>query len=142
MNFSFLGRVRKIRLSASRALNPLFEAVVNSLDAIRPLGITNGRIDIVIQRVPDPRARLYADSDTRPIQNFIIRDNGIGFTEKNFESFNTSDFTYKPGALGVGRLLWLLAFENVSVESFYTENGKTYRRAFDFVFSENGVENA
>lgn len=141
MEFSFLGRVRKIRLSPSRALNPLFEAVVNSIDSIRQSRISNGRIHIVIERVDDPQARLYVDSDTRPIENFIITDNGIGFTEKNFKSFNTSDFTYKPGALGIGRLLWLLAFDRINVESFYAENGENYRRTFDFKFTEKGVEN-
>jgi hypothetical protein len=92
----------------------------------------DGRIDILASR--DETQALLSDAfiDTRPITGFTITDNGIGFDDNNFESFTTSDTKYKPGAKGVGRFMWLKAFDKVEVISVFADNGNRYKRAFDF----------
>ena len=63
-----------------------------------------------------------------------ITDNGAGFNAENFTSFQTLDSEHKIdlGCRGVGRLLWLKAFNKVQVTSSYNENGSTFTRTFDF----------
>src|SRR5205085_8312135 len=81
------------------------------------------------------------DIDARPICSFEIRDNGIGFNEGNYKSFRTSDSDYKPGAKGIGRFLWLKAFDHVSVESVFLEDNKYKERKFDFIVSHVPISN-
>ena len=120
---SLVGRLRNLQLSKSRALLPLFEAVVNSIHSIdERLGkdpsysISASKIDIDIKY----SSQLSLDKKQQPeIIGFNIIDNGIGFEKSNYESFQTLDSLYKQakGCHGIGRLLWLKAFENVNVES-------------------------
>ena len=48
----------------------------------------NGRIDILIERGGDGEASLFESGDLLPIENFIVSDNGIGFTDPNYDAFN------------------------------------------------------
>ncbi|MFL6127116.1 ATP-binding protein [Actinophytocola sp.] len=71
----------------------------------------------------------------RPIVGFVVEDNGVGFTPDNMSSFETLDSDYKAamGCRGVGRLLWLKAFDRVSVRSAYKgADGKLHARQFRF----------
>jgi len=71
----------------------------------------------------------------KPIVGFTISDDGVGFTPLNMTSFETLDSGYKSelGCGGVGRLLWLKAFDKVSVRSAYLdEEGNLRRRQFRF----------
>ena len=58
----------------------------------------------------------------------------MGFNDDNFKSFNTADSTYKlhRGGKGVGRFLWLKAFDKVEIESIYGQNGTKRLRKFEF----------
>ncbi|MFE9790002.1 hypothetical protein ACFYO7_31985 [Nocardia salmonicida] len=79
----------------------------------------------------------------KPIAGFVIEDNGIGFTPENVASFETLDSDHKAslGCRGVGRLLWLKAFDNVSVRSTYAVEGTDDTRDVGFRFSvARGVE--
>ena len=132
------GRVRNVSLAPSNGLMPLFEAVINSIHAIEEAGRApdEGRIKIEITRSP-PRLLLAPDDreSQGDIEGFAVTDNGIGFNDANFKSFRTLDSEHKvaKGGRGVGRLLWLKAFESVSVESvFKDEDGKYNRRTFTF----------
>jgi len=133
------GRVRNVSLAPSNGLMPLFEAVINSIHAIEEAGRApdEGRIRMEIKRSAPRLALNPDDGDVQgEIDGFSITDNGAGFDEKNFESFRTLDSEYKvtKGGRGVGRLLWLKAFEHVSVESVLREPDGTYRRR-TFTFS-------
>jgi hypothetical protein len=141
------GRLRNFKLPATRALVPVFEAVVNSLHAIED-GRTSGYVRIEVQRHPLTQAGsqqplpLAPDQvSLPPIVGFRIRDNGVGFTDENYASFCTSDSTRKLaiGGRGVGRFTWLKAFASVSVESVYkgAETDQWLHRLFRF--SEHGV---
>ena len=68
------------------------------------------------------------------IENIIIVDNGIGFDDENYNSFDTyaSEYKIQKGCKGVGRMLWLKAFCSVSIESIFVEEDKKKCRTFLF----------
>ncbi|MCE1168228.1 MAG: ATP-binding protein [Sphingobacteriia bacterium] len=143
MNIDLLGRIKNTQLAFSKALYPLFEAIVNSIYSIEESGRSDGRVLIYITR--EEVLKLKADEDELKgnIVGFTIVDNGIGFTEENFKSFQTSDSTIKSkrGAKGIGRLLWLKAFEYVKVSSTYKEGSKHFKRSFEFRSTAEGIQN-
>jgi hypothetical protein len=94
-------------------LQPLYEAIVNSLEAKAT------KIEISLDTNP------LLINDNFEIKGFIITDNGEGFTEENREAFITLWTPIKKsiGGKGIGRLTWLKVFNNVKVESL-TEKEK------------------
>lgn len=141
MRIDVSGRVKNVTLSSSRPLLPLFEAVVNSLQAIEDVGITDGSIQIEIIRDED---QLLANSapDLGEIIGFTITDNGIGFDSENYSAFETADTTYKAdrGGKGIGRFLWLAAFERVEVSSTFEEESRMKLREFEFSREGDGIK--
>jgi len=141
MRTDIFGRVKNTKLADNKPLLPLFEAIMNSIHAILYTKIDDGKITIEINRDED-----LLDEDGRKfgkITDFIITDNGIGFTKENFDSFTTSDSTYKEklGGKGVGRFLWLVAFDHVEVESKYRdEETKAHFRKFSFISKGDGIK--
>ncbi len=142
MKIDIEGRLRNIQLTVSKALLPLYEAVINAIHAIEDAQIKDGKIDIFIER-SSLQTGLIDDGNFAAIQGFKIVDNGIGFTDDNFEAFQTSDttFKYSKGSKGIGRFLWLKAFSEVRVNSIYQKEGKIYRRQFKFTSSGDGIHN-
>lgn len=142
MQVDLKGRINNVPLSLSRALFPLFEAIVNSIHAVEELNNGNGSIEVLIERDDTQTLIDPTDYELNPIKNFVVIDNGIGFDSKNYESFLTADTTLKAnkGAKGIGRFLWLKAFDRVRIESFFNNNGNFYKRSFNFLLSEEGVE--
>lgn len=112
---------------AAEALQPVFEAVSNSLhaveDAFGDQYQQQGKITVTItnSRSPDDI-------------EITVDDNGVGLEPARFEAFCTTDTDYKisRGGKGVGRLLWLDAFESVKVVSIYRDQGTLFRRSFTF----------
>jgi hypothetical protein len=139
---SLAGRVRNTNLPKSHPLLPLQEAVVNSLQSIDARfggDIGRGILRVKIERSGQGEFDFGTVSPGRvalpPIVGFSIEDNGVGFTPDNMRSFETldSDFKADLGSRGVGRLLWLKAFDRVSVESAYDdETGHLQGRGFKF----------
>lgn len=142
MTTSLRGRVKNTGLPKSHALLPLLEAVVNGIQAIDARfegDCSRGRLDVKIVRSPQPGFDLEIPGPGRtplePIVGFVITDNGVGFTAENMKSFETLDSDYKSaaGCRGVGRLLWLKAFNKVSVRSTYiAKEGGLQGREFRF----------
>ena len=137
MIVDLVGRINNVELSVGNVLLPVFDAIVNSIEAIEDAKIPNqdGRIKITVER--DNRQTQidkYGVQSNFPVSSFIIEDNGIGFNDDNFISFNTSDGQRKRerGGKGVGRFLWLKAFDEAHISSIYKQNGKTLKREFDF----------
>jgi DNA topoisomerase VI subunit B len=93
MQIDLAGRVKNTHLSPSKVLWPLFEAITNSIHAIEDAGIDNASIHIMIER--DNTQPLLKGTDFASIKNILIEDNGIGFNNDNFNSFRTSDSTFK-----------------------------------------------
>jgi len=134
------GRVRNTKLPASRPLLPLFDAVVNAIHAIEDSGNAKGRIDITLER-DDSQGTLH-ERGPNPIEGFVVSDNGVGFTDRNLESFKTSDTTLKlaRGGKGIGRFLWLKAFDRADVASIFSmADGRLCRRSFRFSLADGGV---
>ena len=115
MKFDVAGRINNMRLPDGKTaiLYSVYEAVSNSIHAINDrfgekdaASKGNVSVDISLDECGD-------------IDAITIRDNGIGFTDENLESFETSDsqFKYKRGGKGVGRFIWIKMFENICVES-------------------------
>lgn len=120
------GKIKNTSLTKSQALFPLFEAVINSFQSIEYLdNKSNSYIKITLEK----------DKDKELIKNIIVEDNGIGFNNSNYKSFNTSDSSYKSlkGCMGLGRFKWLKAFENVKIESIYMRESRIFfKRTFTF----------
>ena len=143
MDINFRGLVDLHMLPTSEPLLPLYEAIVNSIQSINQGKIDDGKIIITIERDNKENVpRSFVDGWETDIENIIIRDNGVGFTEENYRSFNTyaTDFKKMLGCKGVGRMIWLKAFRSVEVESVYKENNQFFQRNFTFD-SENAVSN-
>ncbi|MER9223158.1 ATP-binding protein [Mesorhizobium sp. M0644] len=131
------GQIRQTQLPRWKALLPLFEAVMNSFQAIQDAkSHRRHRVTIVVERDAD-----LIGEDNAPIVGFEIRDTGIGFTDENFDSFNTaySEHKYERGGKGLGRFMWLKAFETVHVRTtFQAQDGDDepshWLRDFEFGF--------
>lgn len=128
---------------------PLFEAVVNSIQSIDTncSDMDKGLIEVEIMREFGglleylPGGRGHAP--LLPITGFAIHDNGPGFHDDNLGSFRTLDSEYKAaqGCRGVGRLLWLKAFDRVRIDSVFEDSdGALKRRTFDFT-GQDGLAN-
>lgn len=128
----FNGRIRNFDLPRRQALLPLFETIVNSLQAIEEAGREKGegRIEIRVNRLEVLDQNLMRGE----ITGFSVTDNGVGFNIPNFESFLQSDSQMKAdkGGKGIGRFCWLKAFDHVDVNSTYREGEEYYRRKFTF----------
>lgn len=92
-----------------------FEAVANALDA----GADRISIDIEIEAYDLPK--------TLKIK---IKDNGIGFSDKNFEKFSSLLEVESKDHKGLGRLVYLAYFNEIRIESIYANSQKR-----EFVFS-------
>ena len=138
------GRVKRLQLAERNMLLPVFEAIVNSIHAIEDTKVPNGKIEITIQRTPQSSISFEEEKRrSAEIIGFTIEDNGIGFTEDNYRSFKREYSTYKAdrGGLGIGRFMWLKAFTDVKVESFFYEDTKTVKRSFFFnLKTEDGID--
>jgi nitrogen fixation/metabolism regulation signal transduction histidine kinase len=99
---NILGIVKNIK-SKTNVYTPIIEAVVNSIEAIN--GKPNGKIDIIVYR----EKVLEFDTTKPSIKSIEIIDNGIGFSQKNRDSFDTylSDAKIEFGGKGFGRFMYL-----------------------------------
>lgn len=122
-------RVRKLPKpsNATQGLQPVFEAVSNSVYAIEDRlkeHLANGKISI----------RVTALSEPEKIE-IVVSDDGIGLDKDRYEAFCQidTDFKHSKGGKGVGRLFWLDAFKQIVVESVYDKKtGGRARRRFTF----------
>ena len=137
------GKVRNTKLPKSKALWPLFETISNSIQAIEEKGnLKSGKIQIYIIRNGNLDAlKCNENADNYPIISFHIHDNGIGFTDKNLESFLTAESDYKieKGAKGIGRFISLKAFKQVKYTSCFKNEDSFFKRIFLFKPIGNGI---
>jgi hypothetical protein len=93
--------------------------------------VAASHIEIVVERDDDVLPGVEIDGS---VNGFAVTDNGVGFTADNLNSFFTSDTQYKVGrgGKGIGRFMWLKAFQCAEIESHYRENGKLMKRVFKF----------
>ena len=121
--FNIKGLLRDMKFAEAKALWPLFEAVVNAIQAIEDSPCkAAGRITVFVHR---ENTRVNAGElekvSSEKIEAFTVTDNGIGLDTKNYESFLSAYSTHKvqKGCKGIGRFLWLKAFEHVEITSVF-----------------------
>ena len=141
MEIDLIGRVNNTRLPVSRPLLPLLECIVNSIQAIEESGRSDGRIDVDVERDTSQGVLAGGDDSLHPVRSFTVRDNGVGFTEQNYRCFVIADSTLKLGLgnRGVGRFLWLKAFQGSEDRSDFQLNGSWHRRTFCYKKTEDGI---
>lgn len=141
MDFDLIGKVTRTKLYFTQSLMPVLEAIVNSIHATLYSEISNGIIEVEIERDKSQEILDLSEGDVRPIKSFLITDNGVGFNEENYKSFSTSETTHKLelGGKGVGRFLWLKAFKSVDISSSFHHNGSFKNRSFKFELVDDGV---
>ena len=132
MRVDIANQVRQTTVLAWRPLVPLFEAMMNSFQAIKEAKLPPeipGRVHIEVVR-----KRTLLDVDLHPISGFRIVDNGIGLDDRNFDSFNTAFSSHKlaKGGKGLGRFTWLKAFDHAEISSTFRDDLGLHTRAFTF----------
>jgi hypothetical protein len=138
---SLSGQVRQTHLPKWKPMLPVFEAIMNAFQAIQDGTPPDPRIIVNVQR--DQALGIIEDPK---VSGFTIIDNGIGFNDINLGSFSTAYSEYKlhRGGKGLGRLLWLKAFEKVEIESVFWDavDESMNLRTIDFNdrFSPDNVE--
>lgn len=151
MKADIKGIISGLSLSEDKVLFPIFEAVVNSIQAIdekKKNESIEGEINIKIIRY-NKQTELGDESDDfdkiqkySPIKSIEIVDNGIGLNNLNFSSFNTAHSTkkIKIGGKGLGRFSMLSVFEDIDIESVFFEEGNTCQRRINFTDEYNEDE--
>lgn len=90
------GQVNQMRLPKSKALWPLFETVVNSIQSLEDTdGCTAPQITIRANRIEYAQVNTDGADELSHFETFIVRDNGTGFTERNYQSFLEAYSTLK-----------------------------------------------
>lgn len=144
MQVDIVGRIRNLQLPVTQPLIPLFECLVNSIEAIEDAEISDGRIDVYLER--EARQMELAGNEEAalaPIRNITVVDNGSGFNDVNVRAFFLSDSTRKVarGNKGIGRFTWLKVFNEAVIDSTYLQYDDLWmRRTFKFVVTTDGVE--
>lgn len=113
--------------TSAEALQPIFEAVSNAFHAVEDaFGDHYQEHGVIVVQITSPR--------TPADIQIIVTDNGVGLDSRRFAAFCTTDTDFKlpRGGKGVGRLLWLDAFEEIKIISIYRDGGQTRRRSFVF----------
>jgi hypothetical protein len=128
-------QIRQTNLPKWKPLLPLFEAVMNSFQAIKDANPKRtGSIAIDIDR-----ENSLLPEDNPAVIGFRITDDGIGLTDDNFDSFNTAFSPHKIriGGKGLGRFTWLKAFDRAQITSIFPEDRHGGLLCRNFVFDEN-----
>ena len=106
----------------------LVELIVNAVEAIEETGRPDGCVIIRVLR----SSQNEMDQSLPTVDGFEVEDNGIGFTERHLESFDTlySDQKIDQGGKGFGRFVCLKHFKKFSVKSVFKSEDKFYYRNF------------
>jgi len=134
------GIVDDSKLDDANSLWPLFETIVNSIQSLEESEKkASGKIEVIIER-DDSQQTLDGIYDHAPFANFTVIDNGDGFNFENYDSFLTAHSRKKvtKGCKGLGRFLWLKAFDSADIESVYYEDDGWKKRNFKFSI-HNGI---
>ena len=117
LTMNIAGHVDRLPLGEGKALWPVFEAVVNSIQSLEDTEVENKSIEIYAERLEGKQITITGAEEQTHFTNFYITDNGNGFTEENYKSFLEaySKLKVAKGCKGIGRFLWLKAFDKVEI---------------------------
>lgn len=123
----YKGVLRDVKRSQT-SFQPIFEAFTNALESIRLKSKEGDKFKGNIE------IEIYSTENTDQTQTFTklqIKDNGIGFNDKEFKRFNTyKDFTKGFKNLGSGRIQFAHFFDKTAFQSVYKSNGSYRKREF------------
>lgn len=100
----------------------LVELIVNAVEAIEETARVDGCVKVRVLR-----SNQTDISQSLPeVEGFEVEDNGIGFTERHLESFDTlyTDRKIDRGGKGFGRIVCLKHFRRFSVQSVFKRQDK------------------
>ncbi len=133
--------VRQVRINSAEYLFPIFETVVNSIQSINESKRDDGDIIVKVFRVLQATTNNTL-SEKSEVIGFEVRDNGVGFNNEHFSSFQEA-YTEKKvdlGCKGIGRFVALAVFAKIEVESTY-KGGDDRFYCRKFIFNErDGVQ--
>tara|TARA_R110002049_G_scaffold140826_1_gene302128 strand:- start:86 stop:2242 length:2157 start_codon:yes stop_codon:yes gene_type:complete len=118
---NYAGTLPKIKKSENK-LQPLFEALTNSLESLELANKTKYQKKITIKKITTKNL-FSAEKEKFVFKEFIIEDNGIGFTDLEFERIislndNRKGFLNK----GTGRVQFIHFFDKTDISSIYLAN--------------------
>lgn len=111
------------------ALQPIFEAFTNAIEAIKiKQQIDNDFKGEIVIKIIATETTVVGSTNFSSIS---ITDNGIGFDDEQFKRFNTyRDITKGYKNLGSGRIQFVHYFDNTTIKSVFKQEGKFYEREF------------
>lgn len=119
-------------------LQPIFEAITNSLEALallkRQHSESTGKIIVEFHYTKT----LFTDTEEGKVDfdKIIIKDNGIGFDNENFDRvFRYKDIRKGFNNRGSGRLQFLHYFDKTQISSIFHSDDEYWQR--DFVLSKD-----
>lgn len=113
-------------------LQPVYEAIVNSLEA--------NATEIFVEFFQDDQFTI--EGLEPKVNSFVITDNGDGFTQENIESFKKLWTTHKiaMGCKGSGRFTWLNVFKKITIESKLAETNEVVTIPFSLKYGNNDIK--
>ena len=109
--FSYVSLMKKRVKKHSSYLQPIFEAVSNSLEA------TDGKDDIIVIKLKVSKASVPEKFEFNSIE---IQDTGCGFNKENLDRFyRLFDESKNFNNLGSGRIQYLHFFTHTEIRSVY-----------------------
>ena len=113
--------VSQIDLNRTEVFLPLYESIVNSIISLDKVDRDNKYIEVIIDRNEGTQTQNLFDRNSGTIKDITIIDNGLGFTTKNFESFNSpyGQMNKKYGCKVIVRFTILEMFEKIEISSIY-----------------------
>lgn len=139
-DLDYRGVLKEVKKS-KRSLQPIYEAITNSIESIElykreNTDFGNGEIEITLYF-----SKNLLDNEGE-FSHLTIIDNGIGFTDQEFKRFNRYKQMDKGFSnFGSGRIQFIHYFKKVKFESRYRFNNKYYVRKFEMSKSEEFLKN-
>jgi hypothetical protein len=118
--------LKTIPQKSKNILQPVFEAIMNSFEAVEVLGKSEIAIEFNIHKDLFTDGGGKTKTEKCSFVNITISDNGIGFNEKEFNRFYTlRDNSKNKNNKGTGRIQYLHCFETTKFISTYMDNKST-----------------
>jgi hypothetical protein len=115
--------------SGTNVYTPLVELVVNAIQAIEQTSARPGFVQVEVLR--DGQEDIL--DQLEDVDGFLVKDNGIGFTQVNRDSFDElyTEQKIADGGKGFGRFTCLKYFDRVKVSSTFEAEGRFRDRSFN-----------
>jgi len=114
----------------TKFLQPIYEAITNSLEADATEIVVNITHDTPMENTVSPK-----------INGFSIIDNGVGFTQEHQDSFCElwTDKKIELGCKGSGRYTWLSVYNKIEIESKLKTENKIIKIPFSVNFKDEDI---